>query len=417
MILTRRGWLNPTEVEVGDETIGHNRSSGQSEWTRITQVVHHSDVPLIRLFNSRWESVTTPSHRWLNLPRIGEPKRLIEGESCSLCSWPEPPALREPLAVCPECGWMPQKASANGVQIHRARKHGVLRPPKIERRVQRGATTNGGLRIHLAKAHGIWAEKQRNRYAAETSWVTTDSIRSRDRLLLAAPADTGPGLPVTVQEAAILGWVAGDGHVEQYRDVPRGRKSPSMSIAQSKPAMVRTLQLLLRGVPHARYSDERPTRMGNVACGPRIQFRLTPEYAQDLLARAGHPKNGAVEQVLKMSARQRAAWLQAISEAEGSLDRDGKVTIYQEPGQVQEGTALALYLSGQRPRIGVVNRPNRPETWAPEGWVRGNIPVITGSSLHRQDASTGEVWCVTTEFGSWTARHQDHMFLTGAEGI
>ena len=69
--------------------------------------------------------------------------------------------------------------------------------------------------------------------------------------------------------------------------------------------MVRKLQWLLNGVPYALYNDERPTRMGNLACGPRVQSRLTPEYAQDLLARAGHPKNGAVEQVLNMSVRQR----------------------------------------------------------------------------------------------------------------
>ena len=114
-----------------------------------------------------------------------------------------------------------------------------------------------------------------------------------------------------------------------------------------------------------------------------------------------------------MSTMQRAAWLQAVIDAEGTLDRYGKATIYQEPGQVQEAIALALYLSGLRPRIGVVNRTNRPETWAAEGWVRGNIPVITGSSLHREDAGTGDVWCVTTELGSWTARYQDHIFLTG----
>jgi hypothetical protein len=414
VILTRGDWLKLDEVQVGDETIGYNRATGQSEWTPITRVVRYSDVPLIRLYNSRWESITTPNHRWLNVSRITEPKQLIEGESCPLCSWPEPPAPREPLTACPECGWKPEAPSANGIQIHRARKHGIPRPPKIDRRVQRGATTKGGLRIHLAKAHGIGAEKQRSGYATQASWVTTETIRSRDRLLLAAPSVTPGVLPISDQEAAILGWVAGDGHVERHRDVPRGRKSPSMSIAQSKPEMVRKLRQVLKDVRHACYTDERPTRMGKAACGPRHQFRLAPEYAQDLLARAGHPKYDAVEQVLKMSTSQRAAWLQAVIDAEGTLDRDGKPMIYQGPGQIQEAIALALYLSGHRPRIGVVNRTNRPETWAPEGWVCGNIPVITGSFLHCEDAGRGEVWCVTTEIGSWTARHRDHIFLTGA---
>ena len=413
MILTRRGWGKLDEVQVGDETIGYNRATGQSGWTRITRVVYYSDVPLIRLYNAQWESVTTPDHRWLNLPRIVKPKQLIEGESCPLCSWPEPPAPREPLAACPECGWMPTAASANGVQVHRALKHRVPRPPKIERRVQRGATTKGGLRIHLAIAHDIRAEKQRSGYATEASWVTTETIRPRARLMLAAPALTPRLLPISDQEAAILGWVAGDGYVERNRNVPRGRESPSMSITQSKPEMVRILRQVLEGVSYASHSDERPARMGNVACGAPRQFRLAFEYARDLLARAGHPKYGAVEQVLKMHPRQRGAWLQAVIDAEGTLDRYGKATIYQEPGQVQEAIALALYLSGHRPRIGVVNRTSRPEMWAPEGWVCGNIPVISGSYLHHEDAGTGDVWCVTTELGSWTARYHDHIFLTG----
>ena len=213
VILTRRGWLNPEEVQVGDETIGYNRTTAQSGWTRITRLVHYSDAPLVRLYNSRWVSVATPNHCWLNLPRITEPRQLIR-ENHVPCA----PGLN-PLH-CVNRWQLARNAAGRRGQLARTGSRFTVpasmaspRPPKIERRVQRGATTKGGLRVHLAIAHGIWAEKQRTGYATEASWVTAETIRPRDRLLLAAPALMPGLLPVSDQEAAILGWVAGDGHV------------------------------------------------------------------------------------------------------------------------------------------------------------------------------------------------------------
>src|SRR5438874_693698 len=40
MILTRRGWLKHDEVQVGDQTVGYNETTGRSEWTPVTAVVH-----------------------------------------------------------------------------------------------------------------------------------------------------------------------------------------------------------------------------------------------------------------------------------------------------------------------------------------------------------------------------------------
>ncbi|HEX5118765.1 MAG TPA: transglycosylase SLT domain-containing protein [Pseudonocardiaceae bacterium] len=366
MILTRRGWLKHDEVRVDDYTVGYDPGAGRSGWTRITRVVHHPDAPLVRIGNSRWHATTTPNHRWLNLPRI------TVGE----------PALPDD---CPCCDG-----------------------PAGTRR--RGSTTEGGLPIHLARSHPAeWAarrEPRRSDHATEASLVATANIRSRDRLLLAAPADTSARLDVSVAEAAILGWIAGDGHVANRRF------GPSMSIAQSEPAMVEQLRALLADVPHADYVDDRG------GSGPRHQFRLDHRYAQDLLARAGHPKAAAVDQVLAMSTRQRDAWLAAITDAAGtSAVRPGyprpEVNIYQAPGTVLDAIALAVYLAGRRPRVLDVRRAGDHETWQAEAVVRANTPVVPGGFLSTEPVGRADVWCVTTELGSWTAREDDHIFLTG----
>ena len=64
-ILTRRGWLAHDEVQVGDETIGYDPATGAAVWTRITHVHHYEEAPVTRLSNSRWESRSTPNHRWV----------------------------------------------------------------------------------------------------------------------------------------------------------------------------------------------------------------------------------------------------------------------------------------------------------------------------------------------------------------
>ena len=322
-ILTRRGWLNHDDVQIGDETIGYNPKTGKSEWTRISNIVHYDDAKLIHLSNSRWSVTTTPNHRWLNFRRMG------------------------------------------------------------------------------------------NRYASEASFVTTENIRCRDRLLISAHADTDGGLPVTITEASLLGWIAGDGNVEKYKDSPRGRKRPSVSVAQSKPVMVTKLKELFSEIPHSLYIDEQLTRTGKQACGPRHVFRLTPDYADDIKSRVGNPKKDAVTQIIAMSPEQRDAWLQAFIDAEASIDSGGKAIIYQSPGPELEAAALAVFLLGKRPRIGVVNRKNKPENWSEESYLRGNNPFLTGASLKLNDVGRGSVWCVTTDLGTWTARNGNHIFLTG----
>lgn len=391
MILTKRGWLKHDQVHEGDLTVGYNPETGRSEWTRINRVVHFADAPLVKMSNSRWSATTTPNHRWINLPKRYKPKAELLRDTCQHCEWPD--STR-----------------------------------------RRGKTTSGGLRIHLAKAHGIRSGKAETEIVSRAEWVNTANIGNPDRILLSAPADTKSTLDITVQEAALLGWVAGDGHIENPCPTPgkcarqgytktgickahHARQNPSMSVAQSKPAMVEKLRVLLADIPHSVYVDDRLTRYRNNPVGPRHVFRIGYEFAQDLLRRAGHPRGNAVDQVLAMSSEQREAWLEAITDAEGhradaTEGSKTQVVIYQRPGDVLDAIALAVYLSGSRPRIAHSKRQGQPN-WSPEALVRMNNPIITGQSLTKEDAGHGDVWCVTTDLGSWTTRQDDHIFLTG----
>jgi hypothetical protein len=263
----------------------------------------------------------------------------------------------------------------------------------------------------MARVHGLGGEGS-TQAIGTPRWVTTDRVRGRDRLLLAAPADTGAGFPITDAEAAILGWIAGDGHIETRR------YRPTMSIAQSKPQMLVKLHELLADVPHAEYIDgPRPTRTGAAPIGPRHQFRLDYEWASRLVDRVGHPKLDAIDQVLGMSISQRLAWLEAIIDGEGHVQQhpekgQPQVSISQTLGPVHDAIVLAVYLTGNRPRVLPHTRGH--ERWSDSDSIHPNLPIVTGDFLHREDAGHGPAWCAATDLGTWTIEQDGHAFLTGA---
>jgi hypothetical protein len=362
-VLTRRGWLKWDEVEVGDDTIGYNLDTGFSEWTRINQIVEYEDADLITLSNFHWSVTTTPNHRWISFPAVHKPKKIWEGP-CHLCSWPE----------------------------------GVKQTGKTRR-----------LGPHLAKKHGIRPEGSFQENSKTPRWVTTENIKTTDRLLLAAEAKTESTLDITVQEAAILGWVSGDGSVEA---ITNKRRHPRMCIYQCKPAMVLKLKELLTDIPHSIGINEYTTKTGE-PIGPTHCFKFKTAYSTDLLKRVGNPKKNAVEQVLAMSAEQRAAWLEAIIDAEGCKNRN-LTRISQNLGAVHDAIALAVYLSGFRPGICIYNKNRIGRIkYNPNAWISMRDPIIGGGNLRSTSAGKGGVFCVTTDLGSWTAMQDDCIFLTG----
>lgn len=363
-ILTKRGWLKHDEVKIGDVTIGFNLATGMSEWTNITNVVHYSDANLVRMFNARWSSECTPNHRWLVTSRethkVDITSALTSPDKCSMCTWPE----------------------------------GVLRYSR---------STKGGLRVHMGKAHGVKSVSA-DAYSLPRM-KTFNELNSRDSIILAAKADTKSSLSISMLEAELLGWIAGDGHVEKRKH------RPTISIAQSKPKMVERLKLLLANVPHSTYMDIRKTRTGKEPCGPRYQFRLLHEWAVDLMQRVGHPKYDAMDIVLSMSSAERGAWLRGITDAEGHVGKDGKAVLSQCYGPVLDAIVAATYLEGFRPSV--LDRNVSVGGWNASALVYGNIPRVNVGMLSMEESVPSDVWCVTTDLGTWTARNGEHVFLTG----
>lgn len=131
--------------------------------------------------------------------------------------------------------------------------------------------------------------------------------------------------------------------------------------------------------------------LGRMAVG----YRPKRSVRRDLERRFGNPRSNAVETVIAMSHSERTAWLEGVRSAKGQ--------IY---GAVKDAVIAAAYMSGKRPSVRVLNG----------GWgakVSEQTSSVSSRSLNSEDGAYQNVWCVTTELGSWTCRNGEHVFLTG----
>ena len=117
---------------------------------------------------------------------------------------------------------------------------------------------------------------------------------------------------------------------------------------------------------------------------------LPMEQQKELIGRAGDPKLDALYQVLNMSPEQRKVWLQSILATD--LPAEDREIIHgrlRRNGIVANAIELALFF---------------------EGYHR-DMPV--SETEEKSVSGFGDVWCVTTELGSWTARKDAFSFFTG----
>ena len=244
----------------------------------------------------------------------------------------------------------------------------------------------------------IWGDRS---CRSAPALVETDAINAEHRLILAAPF-AGGDLPVSPEEAAILGWLLCDGYISKQDE--HGRQSPipaeaSAFISQAKPHGRQALEALLADVPHPVGVRDRPN-----TTWPSARYRLTSTYIRALWTRAGLDRTGYHDMVLGLTRDALDAFLDAVIRAEGT-DSTGSTLIAQNPGELHDAIALAVYLSGAHPRLLVgQNRCRNIGVGKRFPW---------GAFLEREPLGEEPVWCVSTELGSWTMKQDDRIMLTG----
>lgn len=75
-VLSERGWLSESDLEVGDVVLTLNHETGLSEWKPVLDIyrANVTDEPMREMATSRHNSLTTLHHRWPVLRSRGTPK-------------------------------------------------------------------------------------------------------------------------------------------------------------------------------------------------------------------------------------------------------------------------------------------------------------------------------------------------------
>jgi SLT domain-containing protein len=237
----------------------------------------------------------------------------------------------------------------------------------------------------------------------------TKDLGSRHSLVLSADLASDSSLPITDEEAELLGWIASDGCVSHLKSKDRVNSKLSVTIHQAKSQFVKKIRDLLdKNGEYSEYTRTPPdTEWGDLTLHT---FRLKTKYAASLLARSRfhkQDKHAMERMVLAMSDSQRTHYLQGLLDGDGSANQEGSRVFYQKNGAVLDSFLLAASLSGYFIRRSDKNRGEYSSVV-----MRNTSP---GCVYFRGSKPAGRepVWCVTTEAGTWTARQQGQIFLTG----
>lgn len=246
-------------------------------------------------------------------------------------------------------------------------------------------------------------------------------IGGERRLILAAQAEDGT-LPVSATEAALLGWVLGDGSIKrsEFTGGPSqgggSRVGCQVRIFQTKPKGIETISALLVDVKHSLHVNQ--------STGQHV-WTIDPDYARDLLQRAGiHTKTEFDPWKLSagLTAEARDAMVEALDEADGKNKTPQRtrqkidVSIVQATDSPVKELVVALgFLTGNYATETTYEPTEGGWAKKPYSVVRYGKGSMTNQRASLEYVETGSVWCVTTELGTWTMRqeHNKVPVLTG----
>lgn len=228
---------------------------------------------------------------------------------------------------------------------------------------------------------------------------TDDLLRGEPTLILSRPVATDGD--VDPRDAALVGWIITDGHIEHAMVNGYG---PYQRIRITQRKHLDALRVLCAGD-----ATERVQRQND---GDTYIFELRADAVRGLVARTGlHTKADAVALIYRLGHDARQAMLDAMMLANGSVNPSGQQTFCTGRPEVMDAFhALAAC-------HGIALGPTRS---ASDGrnvqYVtlrRSGGVVAQLGSFKIEPAAVEPVWCPETELGTWVCRLDGVVTITG----
>lgn len=227
---------------------------------------------------------------------------------------------------------------------------------------------------------------------------------SHGKIIVAAKETEGGEYTITPNEAAIIGWILGDGHFNFHNN------TLTVSISQAIHKYADEIAGLL-SESGLKYSTAVIAGSG-LSEKPQISWRFATRQIQEIFERAGIDYTGKKNEqdytdlVLGLSVEAREAFAEAGLKAEGSInnDRANKLDwLCQNDGPIKDAFRLAFFLNGIYTTFGTN-----------KGFGLKVDRELDSRTLHWEYISEREeVWCPMTQYGTWVMRQGRQICITG----
>lgn len=231
--------------------------------------------------------------------------------------------------------------------------------------------------------------------------VPFESIGDNGRILLAAKETENPGIDVTPDEAAILGWIITDGTIKKYKG-----QYYRASICQSKHENIAVIDALLDtyGVSKA-ITDNRKNGWKD-----QVWWNFTKDQTLRLFEKFSFSSLDDLPAIAtRLNYKCREAMINSMMQADGDKrGHFGKGKL-----QVVECFQILCTLNGialTKTKVRIFDNSTQPF------YLLGKLTYtsVVRKYLHLQEEYIADVWCPTTKYGTWIMRSPEgQISITG----
>lgn len=252
-------------------------------------------------------------------------------------------------------------------------------------------------------ANHKWVVAKRNKGKEdEIKLVEAQDIKHDDKIMLAYPYLSNYDDGYTDEEVQLISWVVSDGYLHRSK-TNHEIKGILMEIMQAKPQYVEEIKKLMTNFSHSAY-----TRPG-VNYETAYTWRVHAEDARRVWDKSGigDEKENLCQWVLSLNARHLEMFVDIFNKAEGHFN-DGAWVVTQKHGYTADAYRLAASLCGK-----YVTSTEYKQGGVSKYRLRKK-PFVTAQKLVVKDAGSCDVWCPTTDYGTWVTQDENgSIIVTG----
>lgn len=259
-----------------------------------------------------------------------------------------------------------------------------------------------GFNVTTTPNHKWVVSKRRRGKEYEISLVEAQDIKHDDKIMLAYPYLSNEDDGYTDAEVQLISWVVSDGYLHRSKTSHEIR-GILMSVMQAKPKYVEEIKELMTNFSHS--VDTRP----GVNYETAYTWRVHAEDARRVWDKSGigDEKENICQWVLSLNSRHLEMFVDVFNKAEGHFSNRAWI-VTQKHGYTADAYRLASFLCGK-----YVTSSEYKEGGISKYRLRKKS-FVTAQKLVAEDAGSCDVWCPTTDYGTWVTQDENgSIMVTG----